>query len=175
MSKRLLLAGCVIIAATISITHIPFTIEPISAPKVEYAGDTLMRRGLTLYARDSLEEAALVLRRALTFYPDFSLLHFYLAEVSRRQGDVQTAEKEYAHAIEIDRELYPAYHQLALLRHAEGAHASAIQLLETTIILNPYDREAYQTLATIYIDIGNFAAADQVYQRQRAVEEHTVE
>jgi Tfp pilus assembly protein PilF len=115
------------------------------------------------------------LRKALTFYPNYSLLHFYLADVSRRHGDVQTAEKEYTHAIEIDRELYPAYYELALLRHTRGEHATAIQLLETAIILNPYNREAYQALATIYIDIGDFAAADHVYQRQRTVEEHTVE
>ena len=175
MNRLLWIAGCVIIAAAVSITNIPFTIEYTSAPEVAYAGDTLLKRGLMIFARDSLPEAASVLRKALAFYPDFSLLHFYLAEVSRRDGDVQTAKKEYTYTIEIDREFYPAYYELAHLLHDEGEHATAIELLETALILNPYYREAYQTLATVYIDLGDFAAAEQVYQRLRVVEEHMVE
>ena len=175
MRKLVCFAGCVIIAATISITNIPFTSEPVSARKTVYAGDTLLKRGLMLFARDSLQEAASVLRDALAFYPDFSLLHFYIAEVSHRDGDVQIAKEEYTYTIEIDREFYPAYYELARVLRDEGEQATAIQLLETAIVLNPYYREAYQTLATIYIDIGDFTAAEQVYQQLRAVEEYVVE
>lgn len=175
MNKLLCFAGCVIIAVTISITNIPFTSESASAPEIVYTGDTLLKRGFILFARDSLQEAALALRKARAFYPEFSLLHFYLAEVNRHEGDMQTARKEYTQTIEIDREFYPAYYKLARVLHDEGEHATATQLLETAIVLNPYYREAYQTLATMYIDIGDFAAADRVYQRLHAVEEHTVE
>lgn len=175
MDKLLWCVGCVLIVATISITNIPFTDEPISTPNLAYATDTLLERGLMLFVRDSLQEAALVFRRARAFYPDFGLLHFYLAEVSRCAGDMQTAKNEYRRTIEIDREFYPAYYKLAHLLHEQEDHAAAIQLLETTIVLNPYCWEAYHALATIYIDAGDFAAADQIYQRLRAVEEHAVE
>lgn len=175
MNRLPYLASFVVIAVVIIITNVPYTTETITIPERTYPADSLLKRGIMLLASDSLQDAEHALKRALEYYPDFALLHYYLAEVARRRGNVVNAKNEFAQAITVDPEFYPAYYSLAILMRDEGAHARAISLLETAIILNPYYTDAYNELARLYIETGDFAAADQVYQRLRTVEEHMAE
>lgn len=159
----------------IVITNIPFTTQKRMCHEPVYTGDILVEHGLTLMARDSLQEAAHAFEQALDYYPDFSMIHYYLAHVYHRQGMNGAAKAQYSRAIKRDPEFYPAYYSLAKLMRDEGEYARAISLLETAIVLNPYYVDAYNELARLYIETGDFAAAERVYQLLRAVEEHTVE
>lgn len=175
MHKPLYPTACIIIIVTIIITNVPFTTVKRKCDEVVYMGDMLVEHGLTLMARDSLQEAAHAFEQALDYYPDFSMIHYYLAHVYRRQGKNGEAEAQYSQAIQLDLEFYPAYYGFAKLMRDEGEHARAISLLETTLVLNPYYLDAYNELARLYIETGDFAAAERVYQLLRAVEEHTAE
>jgi Tfp pilus assembly protein PilF len=162
-----------LIAVTILITNIPYTTEETKTLDIKYAGDAFFEKGLVWLASDSLEKAEHAFRQALEYYPDFALLHYYLAEITGRQGRIAAAKNELRQAIEIDLEFYPAYYKLAILHNNENEYLAAAALLEKVILLNPYYRDAYHALIQIHIEAGDFVAAEQVQGQLRVVEEHT--
>jgi tetratricopeptide (TPR) repeat protein len=161
----------ILVVAVIIITNCPFAKQSSWTHETTYTGDSLWEHGRALFARDSLREAAHAFEQALEYYMHSSVVHYFLAEAYHRQGEKEKAKVQYLRTLELDYEFYPAYYSLATLLRDEGEYVRAISLLETAVGLNPYYTDAYAELINLYIETGDFAAAERVTGLLRVVEE----
>jgi tetratricopeptide (TPR) repeat protein len=156
--------GCIVmILLTILLVNLPFTLQPRSLT-INQEADSFYQKGLDLFFHDSLNAAKAALQTSIADQPLFAPAHFYLAEIHAKQGDTEKALKEYQTTIDLDRESYLALERLAYLLAELQEYDRAIRALQRAVTLNPYYRQAYELLARLYIQIGDFQSAEAVYR-----------
>jgi tetratricopeptide (TPR) repeat protein/tRNA A-37 threonylcarbamoyl transferase component Bud32 len=106
-----------------------------------------------------LVDARRLLEEAVTIDPSFAMAYFDLSEATRRLGQTGLSssylEKALAHVDRLtDRKIYLV--QAIYAWRIEGEPDKAIQLLETLVSLYPDEEEAYDPLADLYRDTGQF-------------------
>ena len=90
---------------------------------------------------------------------------YNLASANRKQGDVQSAERIYRHALQVDGSHQPSYHGLASLMIEEGRTDEARQLLETWQGSQPYESNSHVEMAWLQRKEGNVKGAKQSFAK----------
>lgn len=90
----------------------------------------------------SLDEAVLYLEQACSLRPDSAVFRYNLANLLRRKGESERAEREYLAAIDRSPEFAEAYHGLGSLYLNLGRHSPAEACLERAVALMP-DRAVF--------------------------------
>jgi tetratricopeptide (TPR) repeat protein len=126
-------------------------------------------------ARDHLERALVLAKAAFEPSPDtVSWCHVQLGELAFKQGDFETAEAEYAKALEALPNGYPAEEHLAELRGAQGRYDEAEAAYKKLIERVPRP-ELLQALGDLYVYAGKPDAAKPWHDRADAAYEASVE
>jgi len=151
-----------IIILLICVVHLPFSSKS-QKPKISYPADTYFKQGLGFLSLDSLPLAQKAFKSAIAYQPSFAPFHFYLALVYERQNKYEQALDEYHKVTDIDPESYRAFYNLGkILGNAKEYHY-AITALRRAVQLNPYYVSAFEDLAKLYIETGDFENAEKVY------------
>jgi Flp pilus assembly protein TadD len=101
-----------------------------------------------------LDSALAVLRRAQSLGDAGAVVHFNLAVVQSRLGDLAAAESALLEAIALDSTYVRAYLQLAHMRAADGRHEEAIQVIEGAASVMPDDPLLRRELAKV-LELGS--------------------
>ena len=126
-------------------------------------------------AREHFGRALVLAKVSFEPSPDTtSWCHVQLGELAFKQGDFRTAEAQYAEALEVLPEGYPAQEHLAELRGAQGRYAEAEAAYQKLIERVPRP-ELLQALGDLYIYEGRPAEAKAWHDRAAAAYEASVE
>ena len=114
---------------------------------------------LLVYA-NRLKEAQRTLEKAAALDPLSAIIHLNLAEALELQGHFQEAASHQRRAIEIDPSMPGAYTDLGYLTaYALNRFAEAVPLVQKTLELDPDGPWWPWGLASMYLDLGDEAAA----------------
>lgn len=157
------IGGTLLFLLTIFLVNMPFTSQDLPLPVNQHA-DIYYQKGHDLFLNDSLDMATAALQTSIAYQPLFAPAHFYLAEIHAKQGNIEKALSEYQRTMQLDCESYLTLYRLACLLARSKDYSQAIQILQRAVALHPFYRDAYEQLAFIYIQIGDFRSAEQVYR-----------
>jgi protein O-mannosyl-transferase len=125
----------------------------------------LLTLGMRLRVTGRLEEAAAVLRRALTLEPDNLGARVNLANVIRDQGDLAAAERLYRETTELAPAWGPGWHALGVYLLNHGRPLEARLALEQAAALLPGDASLVNSLGVARARTGDPAGALAAYER----------
>lgn len=112
-----------------------------------------------------LEEARVLLNRALSLQAGDPRIHRYLGEVFKRGRDLERARASFEEAVRIAPDYVEALIELGVLYEEEGRDAEARESFEGILELVPDNIEALYSLARIEDRAGNEALAIALRQR----------
>ncbi|MBM3559970.1 MAG: tetratricopeptide repeat protein, partial [Alphaproteobacteria bacterium] len=98
-------------------------------------------------ARDDIEAARPLLRRAASTAPVLSRVHFLLADLARREGLAPSSAGAYRRALALDPQNAPARQGLGLVLSTLGVSAPALRHLRTALVLSPAADASWFALA----------------------------
>lgn len=156
------ICSVVLILVTLLATHAVFSEQPLTLPLDDKA-DMYYDQGIDFLFKDSLRAAEQFLKKSLVYQPHYAPAHFALAQVYEQEEDLDNALVELQRTIELDRESYLTLYHLARILTILGKDAQAIQTLQKSVSLNPYYQEAYEQLASLYLQTGDYSAAERMY------------
>lgn len=110
--------------------------------------------GLSLLETGKTEEAAEVLNRVVTMWPDKCEAHHNLGAVMTKLGKPEAAVSSYRKAITLCPDSYESYNNLGDLLSKFGRNAEAITCYRAAIRLNPSFAEAYSNLGDELLKLG---------------------
>lgn len=132
-------------------------ISPSFAPGVAYYAEFL--NGI----RHDPEEALTILDAAIRINPLAARLVYLKGLIlAQAHHDSAAAAELFLHTIEIAPDFYAAYNRLASLRWSQGRLAEAIGFAEASVRIEPELAWSRETLARLYIDLGDMVAARDV-------------
>jgi len=165
-----LLAGPVVAllgAATVARNEVwrdPMVLYADEAGSGPGASRGLLTLGMRLRIAGRLDEAAAVLRRALTLEPDNLGARVNLANVIRDQGDLAAAERLYRETTEVAPAWGPGWHALGVYYLNVGRALEARLALEQAVQHLPGDASLVNSLGVARARTGDQAGALQAYQ-----------
>jgi tetratricopeptide (TPR) repeat protein len=112
---------------------------------------------------------------ALAADPNNPTLHNELGQLLVNKGFPKDATREFQRAIFLDEDFYPAWYNLALIRHAQGDRPGATRALRETIDLKPGHAAAHFQLGLIYEQGGKNDAAVHHYAKAFAINPHLLD
>lgn len=127
--------------------------------------DRLLKESLTLRSIGLIEDAEEKLKEAIIRQPQYALSHYFMAEIYNEQGLIDKAIKEYYKVIKIDPEAYKSRIILGELLYKKKEHEKSIEILKEAIQINPKNREAYELLYSIYLDIDEEREAEKLKEK----------
>jgi protein O-GlcNAc transferase len=125
--------------------------EPDRAYPYSFLGRYLQQQGNT-------EQAFIAYQRALALEDD-ALTRYRLGTLWLQEGNKAEAEKQFAHAIELDPNYGDALYQLALLALETAKNTEALPYLKRLTHLTPYRAEVFILLGKVYMQQGLYATA----------------
>lgn len=132
-------------------------LSPTFAPGVAYFADFLA------HGLGKSDEALAIIDAALPVNPLAPRLIYLKASIVR---DLHHDDSEVAdlllRTIQVDPDYYAAYIRLAQLRWNEGRLADAIGFAEASVRVDPRNAWSLETLARLYVDLGDLIAARAV-------------
>lgn len=121
---------------------------------------------LALQALDAQrpDEAASVLRLALTIQPNSAMLNDTYGFLLFRQGELQSAQEQFMRALYLDPELSSALNNYGVTLLARGQFTQAVQQLKTASTLDPGNAVLMQNLGDAYLAGSDLESAMTAYQ-----------
>ena len=110
--------------------------------------------GIIYLMKDNNLEAEKYLKEAIRLNPSIKLAHYNLALIREREGDVDSAIKEYEEEIRINPENLKAHFNVARLYREKGEKNLEIEHLEKVVELAPDFQIGLLYLAKAYLDEG---------------------
>ena len=159
--RNYLFSLCIIILL-LCIVYLPFGPKS-SSLDISYPADGYFQKGLASLSKDSLDNAATAFLNAIDYQPRFAPYHYYLAMTYEHKGEYKKAIKTYNRVVEIDPEFYPAFFHLGEILGEMKEYEQAIAMLRRAVQLNPYYIKAFKSLAKIYIQTGDQANAEKIF------------
>jgi tetratricopeptide (TPR) repeat protein len=126
--------------------------------------------GEVLFKKHELDEAQEYLTRAKALFPDHgdpNSPSWYLAQIYRERGELESAEKELAAYTAINESHYEAHLALAEVRESRGNLPGAAEALARAAFIYPLELQPHRRLAEIYRELGDFQSA--IPERQAVV------
>jgi len=136
--------------ATVSISRLAVTPD---------AAD-LYKQARELLARQELEGAKRLLRRAVERAPDFADAWNSLGVLAFQRGDAEEAERCYRQAVRADREAFDAILNLGALLLRTGRAAEALAYNLRAVEDHPRDAEANAQFGMNHFQLGRFTEAE---------------
>ena len=124
--------------------------------------------GLALAEAGRLEEARILLEKALECDAEFAKAHNNLANVLQRLGDAATAIEHYCRALQLDEDMAESHYGMGMSLHSQGMREAALRSLRRAIELRPDYIKAHINLGILLDKLGR--AADAVTHFRRAVD-----
>ncbi len=115
--------------------------------------------------RFDFEDNVRALKRLIESNPDNDKLSFELAELYKRQGDLERAEEIYKKIIELNPKSNEAYARLGMLYETENKFFLAEEALKKAIELNPNSEGAICVLAIVYKRCEKFVEAEEFFKK----------
>ncbi len=130
------------------------------AMKSPHNGRGLMNYGLTLMNRGDVNGALTLFKDALTYTPNYSLLHINIGIASGALRQNVRAESHFKRAIELEPANSRAYFFYARWLKGQQRSAESIPLLETALRSNPLDHQSRLLLLELYSQTPDRARLD---------------
>ena len=122
-----------------------------------------------LNTTDPLDIRISQLIAALRATPDSASLHNELGQLLRQKGFPKDAAVEFERAVNADRNFYPAWYNLGLLREANGNYAGAKFALGRAVHYKPGFAEAHFQLGLMEEERHNTDAAVEHYSKAYSI------
>jgi len=120
---------------------------------------------LTIVEPEQKHNALAAARRALELCPDSAEAHAACGFASGMNGDLETAEREYAQAVRINPDLYEAYYFWGRTEMGRGSHTRAIEMFEKAAEVDPREYQSLCLASSLYLGLGQIPAAESVAAR----------
>ncbi len=128
-------------------------------------GYMMNQSGQTFYEQGNYTQATLEFQRAVAANPGNADYIGNLAAALKKQGNLETAEHTFRHALNLNPSHQPSYHGLSQLLVETNRHNEAAQLLGTWSASQPYSAEAQLEMAWLNRELGNEQVAAQHLQQ----------
>jgi len=132
------------------------------------SADKDLEAGQKLIGEGAYGEGAEVFEALLEEAPEDPALHYYLGLAEAGLDDLESAEKEYKRAIELDATLLEARSNLGVLLLNKGELEAAKYELEACVDLDPEDGDSHYNLGLVHEAAGR--GADALAEFERAME-----
>ena len=132
---------------------------------IEYKGKAYTTATFRQEREQNLQEAIVLLKRALTLDPKHPSALTELASIYLLQGKVAEAEPLLRKALEADSSYTPAHYLLGAVLYKRGEQAQGQQEFDTAQKLNPLDPNIYYTMAQAYEEAGRLKEAVKAYRK----------
>lgn len=142
------------------------------AASEQEAIDTVLERIAGYYRSAEYDQADVLIRKALTKWPDRHDLHAWHAATLLDTGNPDKAYEEYLKASEL-RPTAPEYHAgagFSLLNIYIDRAKRSISSFEQALALDPNNANALEGLGIVYVSIGKQQLAQDMYARLRQVD-----
>ncbi|MFN0087002.1 MAG: tetratricopeptide repeat protein [Blastocatellia bacterium] len=126
-----------------------------------------IRAGMALHAAGNSDKAIPYLRKSIELFPfqgEEGNAYEILAEIHEKRGD-KAAEADALDALlRIDENNYDALKKLAQLKFAAGDKARALELLQMSFYVNPFEHTAHTMAGDLYLERNEAASAVREFQ-----------
>lgn len=127
-----------------------------------------LKLGEILLIRNDIEAAETRADFVLAKQPKNAEAHLLRARIGGRKRQLDTAKKAYKQVIDLDKNILPAYHELAAILIVEKKIQEAEDLLHLAILQSPKVQNSYFVLAHFYQMMGK--TKDEEAQYKKAIE-----
>ena len=134
------------------------TARPRHTPTLLYLGEIAWQTG-------NLDQAVVLLTRALAVDPQYVAAHDLLWQVYKAQGDFAAAERVLRRLIEIRNYDGYNYYHLALLQQERGDRSEAARLFEQALRFKPDDGRIFAAYGDLLQAMGHIADAATKYRQ----------
>jgi tetratricopeptide (TPR) repeat protein len=136
-----------------------------SGLKIKERGEFYNGLGLVQMAMDSLKDADLSFRKAISDDPKNPEFHKNLGDVNFKKGVVVIAIQSYSDALALDSTLVDVHYNLGQSYLKQMDFNKAMEEFKTVIRLDPKHKEAYLALGDLYmLDRKHYAEARVMYE-----------
>jgi tetratricopeptide (TPR) repeat protein len=125
----------------------------------------ILARGVEAYFSGRYEEAVLLIRGALKFYPDNADARYTLGMAYEALGRWPEALAAYRETIRLDPTYAIAHHSMGLAYAGLERWEDAVKAYNEAIRLSPDYAEAYANLGSAYRKLGRWSEASSAYQK----------
>jgi tetratricopeptide (TPR) repeat protein len=117
------------------------------------------------YNRDNLSKAESIFEEIVHVQPDNTEALYFLAEISYRLGNYESAMQYIRNALQYDTANAEAYNNLGFILQRNGQFDDATQCYQRAIQLNPDLPGAYINLGNVFKEKGRFDEAVRCYRK----------
>ena len=128
------------------------------------------KKAADLLQRGKMLEAETVFRSVLEIDPEHAQTRSMLAKIAFSKGDLASARRYIADAIERDDDVAEFHYLQALFSLRAGAPADAVVSLQRSLELDPALPDAWSTLGSLLLDSGRAEEALECYLKAAALE-----
>ena len=118
-----------------------------------------------LAGEEKWSDAAAAGRKAIDKSPENAKYHYNLGVISRRLGDLQTAQKHYENAIGIDPDLISAHVNLAMILAKKREWEKAAKHFRRVSRARPHDAEIFYNLGVALAEQGKWQEASNQFRQ----------
>jgi len=127
--------------------------------------NALVNLGYSYYLNGNIRDAIRVLEISKKISPDDTLPYLYLAEIYKKQGEFEKAEKEFRVALEKENYPFDVHKNLIDIYEKKGMYDKAIEEYKKAISINPLNSWAYNGLGICYVHTKNYDLAEENFKR----------
>jgi tetratricopeptide (TPR) repeat protein len=136
-----------------------------SGLKIKERGEFYNGLGLVQMAKDSLKDADLSFRKAISYDPKNPEFHKNLGDVNFKKGVLVIAIQSYSDALALDSTLVDVHYNLGQSYLKQMDFNKAMEEFKTVIRLDPKRKDAYLALGDLYmLDRKHYAEARVMYE-----------
>jgi tetratricopeptide (TPR) repeat protein len=128
-------------------------------------GNALVNLGYAYYLNGNIRDAIRVLEISKKISPDDTLPYLYLAEIYKKQGEFEKAEKEFRVVLEKENYPFDVHRSLIDIYEKKGMYDKAIEEYKKAISINPLNSWAYNGLGICYVHTKNYDLAEESFKR----------
>jgi cellulose synthase operon protein C len=121
-----------------------------------------LRAGTVYFAEKNYDKAAPLLQRSIELFPfqdGKSNAYEMLAEIHAQRGDKAAQAAALEGLIKVDENDYDALKKLAQLKHETGDKARALELLQMSFFVNPFEPAGHALAGNLYLERNEAAPA----------------
>lgn len=121
-----------------------------------------LRAGTVYFTEKNFDKAAPLLQRSIELFPFQSgkgNAYEMLAEIYAQRGDKQAQAAALEGLIKVDENDYDALKKLAQLKHEAGDKARALELLQMSFYVNPFEHAGHALAGNLYLERNEVAPA----------------
>jgi len=133
-------------------------------------GNALVNLGYAYYLNGNIRDAIRVLEISKKISPDDTLPYLYLAEIYKKQGEFEKAEKEFRVVLEKENYPFDVHRSLIDIYEKKGMYDKAIEEYKKAISINPLNSWAYNGLGIVFAQVGRYEDAKKCFEKALEIE-----